>query len=228
MPEASFAVPVEVWRIRISAERADRWRDLLLPDELTRADRYVFPADRDRFTVTRGILRSLLQDRLPLQGRPVEFVFNQYGKPELPGGELRFNVTHSGDFALIAITRQAEVGIDIEEISELRGVDQLAATVFTSAELAEFEALDGEARIRLFFRIWTCKEAVIKAAGAGLSLPVQRIQIDFADTGVGVSAPSGTLPPGPWSLCEIDTPPGYASALAVQASAISLKISDWF
>ncbi|HXA53168.1 MAG TPA: 4'-phosphopantetheinyl transferase superfamily protein [Candidatus Acidoferrum sp.] len=226
MTAALFAIPVEVWRVRISAERADRWRDLLLPDEIARAARFVFPADRDRFTVTRGVLRSLLQRHLP-QNRPLEFVFNQWGKPELPGGEPRFNVAHSGDFALIAIAQQADIGIDIEQASELRRVDELAPSVFTSAELATFAGLRGDARTRFFFRTWTCKEAAIKAAGAGLSIPVDRIQIDFTGDGASISAPPGTLPPGPWSLHEIDGPPGYASAVAVRADAISLKIRDW-
>jgi 4'-phosphopantetheinyl transferase len=218
---------VEVWRVRISAEPADRWRDSLLPDEIARAARFVFPADRNRFTVTRGVLRSVLQRHLPPQARPLEFVFNRWGKPELPGGEPRFNVTHSGDFALIAIAQHADVGVDIEEASAPRRVDELAASIFSSTELARFACLSGEARVRFFFRTWTCKEAVIKAAGEGLSIPVDRIQINFTDDGVGVSAPPGTLPPGPWSLHEIDAPPGYAAAIAVRADAISLKIGDW-
>jgi 4'-phosphopantetheinyl transferase len=227
MPGASLAVPVEVWRVCISTERADRWRDLLLPDERVRADRFIFSVDRDRFTVTRGVLRTLLQRHLPPQDRPLEFALNRYGKPEVPGGEPRFNVTHSGDYALIAIAQGADVGIDIEQSSVRRSIDELAATVFSSAELATFEDLRGDARTRFFFRIWTCKEAVIKAAGAGLSIPVDRIQIDFTDDGVRVSASPGTLPPGPWTLHEIDAPLGYASAIAARAEAISLTIREW-
>ena len=227
MTPASSAIPVDVWRVRISAEPADRWRDSLLPDEIARAGRFVFAADRDRFTVTRGVLRSLLQRYLPPHARPVEFVFNQWGKPAVGGGGPRFNVTHSGDFALIAIAQHADVGVDIEQASEPRRVDDLAASVFTSTELARFACLRGDARTRFFFRTWTCKEALIKAAGAGLSIPVDRIQIDFTPDGARVSAPLGTLPAGPWSLHEIDAPEGYASAIAVRAEAISLKISDW-
>jgi 4'-phosphopantetheinyl transferase len=227
MAVASFAIPVEVWRVRISAEPADRWRASLLPDEIARAARFVFPADRDRFTVTRGVLRSLLQRHLPSQARPLEFVFNRWGKPELPGGEPRFNVTHSGDFALIAIAQHADVGVDIEEVSALRRVEELAASIFTSIEFARFACLDGEARTRFFFRTWTCKEALIKAAGAGLSIPVHRIQIDFTDDGAAVSASPGTLPPDPWSVHEVDAPPGYAAAVAIRADAISVKIRDW-
>jgi 4'-phosphopantetheinyl transferase len=225
MTAASFAIPVEVWRIQISAEPVDRWREFLLPDEVARADRFVFPADRNRFTVTRGVLRSLLQPHLPVGARPVEFVFNQWGKPEIPGGGPRFNVTHSGDFALIAIA-QADVGVDIEQTSSLRRVDDLAASVFTNTELARFECLRGDARTSFFFRTWTCKEALIKAAGAGLSIPVDRIQIDFTPEGASVLAPPGTLPPGPWSLHELDAPEEYTAAVAVRADAMNLKIRD--
>jgi 4'-phosphopantetheinyl transferase len=226
MTAASSAIPVEVWRIQISVEPADRWREFLLPGELARAGRFVFPADRNRFTVTRGVLRSLLQRDLPRDARPIEFVFNQWGKPEIPEGGPRFNVTHSGDFALIAIA-QADVGIDIEQISALRRVDELAPSVFTSTELARFASLSGDARTSFFFRTWTCKEALIKAAGAGLSIPVDRIQIDFTPDGASVLAPSGTLPPGPWSLRELDAPAGYAAAVAIRAGAMNLKIQEW-
>jgi 4'-phosphopantetheinyl transferase len=227
MIAASFAIPVEVWRVQISAEPVDRWREFLLPDELARAGRFVFPADRNRFTVTRGVLRSLLQRQLPSEARPVEFVFNQWGKPEIPEGEPRFNVAHSGDFALIAIAAQADVGVDIEQISALRRVDELAASVFTSTELARFARLRGDARTSFFFRTWTCKEALIKAAGAGLSIPVDRIQIDFTPDGASVIAPPGALPPGPWSLHELDAPEDYAAAVAVRAGAMNLKIQEW-
>lgn len=187
----------------------------------------MFSVDRDRFTVTRGVLRTLLQRHLPPQDRLLELAFNQYGKPELTGGEPRFNVTHSGDYALIAIAQGVDVGIDIEQSSVARSIDELATTVFSSTELARFHDLRGDARTRFFFRIWTCKEAVIKAAGAGLSIPVDRIQIDFSDDGASVSSSPGTLPPGPWTLHEIDVPPGYASAIAVRAKAIGLTIRDW-
>jgi 4'-phosphopantetheinyl transferase len=223
----TFPVRVEVWRVDVSTEPAARWRESLLPDELARADRYLFEADRGRFTVTRGVLRKLLQRYRPDHEGPLEFVCNQWGKPALPCGEPRFNVSHSGDFALIAIAPGVEVGVDIEQVDIARRLDQLAETVFSRRELESFSRLQGDERVRFFFRTWSCKEAVIKAAGAGLSILVDRIQIEFGESSATVQAEPGALPAGPWSLQVLDAPSDYAAAVAARAAPIELAVYDW-
>lgn len=228
MSAAASAVPVDVWRLRVVPDAAARWRDYLLPDELTRAGRFMFDADRARFTITRGALRSLLRRYRQDIAGPLEFVVNQWGKPGLAQGEPRFNVTHSGDWALIAIAHGADVGIDIEHVAIPRHLDELAKSVFTSRELETFATLQGASRHRFFFRTWTCKEAVVKAVGGGLSIPVDRLEMEFGERGLAMVHPDPEdLTPPPWSIQEIDVAEDYAAAVAVRALSIHLQVYDW-
>jgi 4'-phosphopantetheinyl transferase len=218
-------VDLDVWRVRVSAVPEAGWRPFLDSGELAQADRFHFAADRDRFAVTRSVLKRLLQQR---RAGAVEFIFNRWGKPALADGEPHFNVSHSGDYALIAIAPGVEVGIDVEYLARPLRIEELARSVFAPGEFEIFSRLDGPRRDRFFFRVWTCKEAVMKAAGAGLSIPPERIEIGFAGDGTPtVRADAEVLPEGPWSLHEIDVAEGYAAAAAVRTASIHLRVFDW-
>ncbi len=228
MSALPLTAPVDVWRVWVPTEPAAKWRDCLFPAERARADRFVFEADRARFTVTRGILRTLLRPYLAGSADPPELLLNPWGKPALPAGEPRFNVTHSGDLALIAIARGADVGIDVEHHAIHRPLDDLARIVFTPKECATLARLQGDDRNRFFFRTWTCKEAVVKAIGGGLSIPVDRLGMEFGERGlVTVHPERENLAPPPWWIREIDVPDGYSAAIAVRADAIRLQVHDW-
>jgi len=228
MSAPPLTVPVDVWRVWVPTEPAAKWRDCLFPAERTRADRFVIEADRSRFTVTRGVLRTLLRLCLPDSADPLEFVLNPWGKPALQAGEPRFNVTHSGDLALIAIARGADVGIDVEQQAIPRRLDDLAQTVFTARECETLASLHGDRRNRFFFRTWTCKEAVVKAVGGGLSIPVDRLEMEFGEGGwATVHLDTEDLAPPPWSIREIEVPEDYAAAIAVRADTIHLQVHDW-
>src|SRR5215211_4409844 len=109
---------VDVWRasLRLPVNVLNKLENTLSEDERERAAQFHFPADRDRFIAAHGCLRDVLGRYLHC--RPDEFTFsaNQYGKPALCNRQLEFNLSHSGDFALIAITRDRRVGIDVERI----------------------------------------------------------------------------------------------------------------
>jgi len=218
---------VDVWRVRVSGSVPADWRRFLNPPELARADRFRVAADRDRFTVARGVLKRLLQERRKGTG-PLEFVVNQWGKPAVSDGEPRFNVSHSGDYVLIAIASGAEVGVDIEHMAAPRRLDELARSVFAAREFEMFGQLQGAERDRFFFRIWTCKEAVVKAAGAGLGIPLDRVEIELGGCGMArIHTEPQVLPQTPWSLHEIAVGEEYAAAAAVRANLVRLEIHDW-
>jgi 4'-phosphopantetheinyl transferase len=165
---------VHVWRAVLDGWPPSRITELaqtLSTDEQARAARLVRPDDRSRFTVARAILRDILSRYVGVL--PGELVFSQakQGKPHLiqPSVPLQFNVSHSAERLLIAISDGPAVGVDIERLRALPDLMELAARFFSVREHSALLSLEGWERIGAFFNAWTRKEAVMKARGDGLT-----------------------------------------------------------
>lgn len=158
-----------------------------LQQTLSRSEReklesFARPALRRRYLYTRAALRQLLCARLDTQPSQLAIQQTQYGKPFLPDTNVAFNVSHSGDLALVAIGgARWHVGIDIERIIPLSDLRLLARRVLTPHELSTLSSdktLAADKR-RGFFRYWTCKEAYLKAIGTGLQTDMSHIEIEL-------------------------------------------------
>jgi 4'-phosphopantetheinyl transferase len=203
---------VELHTVDLRAEGHpwESWVADLAPAERARADRFAFPEGRRRFVVGRVTLRRLLGSRLGVPAAEVQLIDGAHGKPALApchdaiANGLSFNLTHSGELALVALG-QGDLGVDLE--SPLRVVDAMAVVrrFFSEAERNGFESLPaGADRDRLFFRVWTRKEALVKAVGRGLSCPLSSFTVPIGDLppeGVRIDCPeqSGRR----WRLFEI-------------------------
>ena len=157
----------------------------LLDDaERRRADRFLYPGPRRRFILLRAALRSLLCDRLGCRNDALAFRAAEHGKPyAVAHGEpasLQFNVSDSGVHGLIAVAPAGRLGIDVEERSDKRDLDGLSETVFGLDEQAVVGAAAGGQRTETFYRLWTVKEALLKALGTGLYLDVSGFQAPAA------------------------------------------------
>jgi 4'-phosphopantetheinyl transferase len=139
----------------------------------------------------------------------LEFERGPAGRPELPGRPLRFSLAHSAGLALVAVTEHADLGTDLERIEPRLAERPSAERYFAPAERASLAGLSGEARLRLFFDLWTQKEAYRKATGEGLT------------AGLGELDWSG------WTLLRPVMPPGYAAAIAVRAADAELRLEPW-
>ena len=146
----------------------------------------------------------------------VTITTNRFGKPGLPPeqnrGGLTFNVSHSGEYALLAFAAGKSLGVDIEEIRARETMIDLAKAILLPREFAEFERLGEAERQRVFFRSWTRKEAFVKGIGEGLSIPLNSVDAEGA--------------PG-WSIHDLDVDPRYAAAVAVQAPTVDLCLWNW-
>ena len=143
-------------------------------EERARACRFVSAGPRRGFALCRAALRALLCDELRCSNERLAFGATEHGKPfaivqGLPA-RIGFNVSHSGKHGLIALAPEGRLGVDVEECVPHRNLDTLIETVFTPDERAELALIEGEDRHRAFFRLWTVKEALVKAEGTGLSL----------------------------------------------------------
>jgi len=167
---------VHTWSVRLDV-RPEAWARLyatLSQDERDRSARFRFARDRLRFVAARGTLRALLGRYLRTRPGRIRFSYNAFGKPELSpafGSRLRFNLSHSAGLALIAITRDAAIGVDVEYIQPHPDYAEIARSTFSAAELDELDRVPSELYDEAFLRRWTRKEALVKARGEGLAGP---------------------------------------------------------
>jgi len=169
---------VQIWRLQPSviAPQYQRFWDLCLADEQTRANRFHQQADRERFVFARGGLRLLIANQLNCTPREIVLSIAETGKPYLPQHPMYFNLSHAGDVILFALSLDQPVGVDVEDASREVDVLSLVERFFHPAEYAMLKSLPEPAQKSTFYQLWTCKEAVVKTIGTGVS----EVFADFA------------------------------------------------
>lgn len=222
---------VHIWRISLdlSTDSVKSIESTLSADELERAARFHFQLDKNRFIVAHGILRKLLGRYLHCDPTELTFSLNQYGKPALVNSALEFNLSHSGNFALIAVTQGRKVGVDVERIRQGISSHVIAQQYFSKSEVAELQSLPIEQRESAFFTCWTRKEAYIKAQGLGLSLPLESFDVSL--TPGQLSILRATRPDlqesARWTLRSLDVELNYAGAVAVEGAALDFRLFSY-
>jgi 4'-phosphopantetheinyl transferase len=204
---------IHVWTetltLRPHAEQAKL--ALLSPDEQERALRLVNPEHRRRFIAARAALREILGRYLDLAPQAVRFSYLEHGKPALGpahASAIRFNLAHSGDLALYAVTLAHRIGIDVERIGN-RNHLAIAERYFSPREIAALKSASEAEQALIFYRIWSRKEAIVKAVGTGLSMPLSSFSV-AADG----EPETLELAHEHWNLLSIATEPGFQAALA--------------
>ena len=217
---------VHVWRVSLDQpdERLDRFRRTLEPDELNRASRFHFDKHRRHFIVARGFLRSVVGRYLETQPEALRFSYGAYGKPALASEHvLRFNLSHSHEVALLAVARDAELGVDVEHIRADFASEEIARRFFSRAEVDVFNALPAEERVEAFFRCWTRKEAYIKAIGKGLSQALDAFDVTLAPGVQAALLRAEEDNVERWEMSDVEVGEGYAGALAVERPVAKVK-----
>ncbi len=221
--------PVHVWRAYLPGERAHLafFLNTLSPDEQARAKRFVRHDDMVSFALCRGILRCVLSRYMDTEPREIRFEYTPLGKPsvcadpETPG--LNFSVSHSGQWALIALGRDRKIGIDVEHVRCDLDVSSIAGRFFSKQEFALIDAAPDGRKQRLFYDLWARKEGYVKALGRGLSMPLNRFVVPL-----GSRAPVRLHPgEGPWLFSTISMGPDYASALVTHPPATHIHQYHW-
>ena len=200
--------------------RALEW---LNAEERVRSGRFLHAGSRRRFTLCRAALRAVLCDRLACSGQQLTFGTSSYGKPfarvdEMPN-PISFNVSHSGSHGLIAVASYGRLGVDIEERISRDDLTSLTDAVLGPNEEREFALLRGNRRTHFFFRMWTLKEALIKALGVGFSQDPAKFEVPLA---IRRGAKTGALrfpdlPRIEWRVDDLGTD-DFAAAVAIEAT----------
>jgi 4'-phosphopantetheinyl transferase len=225
---------VHVWRIGIHwpPERIRGLQRVLSLDEQAKAARFHFAIDRTRYVVGRGVLRQLLARCLELAPDELCFDYNAFGKPSLrgsfSGGQMQFNLSHSGDFVLIAVARGRAVGIDVERIRTDMALNRIAAQFFSPHERTALATLEARQQYEGFFACWTRKEAYIKARGDGLSLPLDQFDVSLlpGEAARLLETRPDSAEARCWILRDLEVGFDYKAALAVQGGGWDLRMWD--
>jgi 4'-phosphopantetheinyl transferase len=204
---------------------------VLSPPERYRASRYKSFVDRRRFILKRGLLRYILSEYLEVNPGHIRFFYKNNGKPVLQtlsgGEEVHFNLSHSNGIAVYAVTRCAEVGIDVEHISDMPDWRDLVMEHFTPKEQAIFDAIPKANQLRAFYQGWTRKEAIVKASGQGIGDGLRQIEVFLLphQSRISLFYKGSEALNSQWVLYDLfNHISGVACALAVQASAVEVRI----
>jgi 4'-phosphopantetheinyl transferase len=216
----TFKNSIEIWSVfqPDHAGDIDLCRTLLNSDELERADKFKNPADAAGFILCRGLLRRILADCLDADPAGLQFNRNQQGKPFLADSELEFNVSHSRDRLLIAVTSGRAVGVDIEFRRSGLSMVSIAKRWFAPDEQTFFQTSENPERD--FFDIWAKKEAYVKALGLGIYKDLNTFAV-----------PVGGKPSFPmigndglWFFQTLEIDSAYAAAVVSEAPPVPVHL----
>ena len=171
---------VQVWHAR-AGEVGDELAALLTDAERSRAERFVFAANRDEFVLGRAMLRQILAQHLDVSPREIQLQLGRFGKPALAGKwslpRAHFSVSHSAGLVVAAFSLDGAIGVDVEDAERFIS-PAVQRQVFTPEERQAWELLSPEEQRQAAVARWTLKEAYLKARGAGLNLPLLGFEFD--------------------------------------------------
>lgn len=224
-------VHVWAWGFGSSEPDVEKHSAWLTDDERERMNRFYFLRHRIQFATSHANLRLILGAYLQCDAKSLRFFTGAFGKPALAGEhgetEISFNLTHTATAGMLAVASGIEVGVDAETIRPI-GPD-VAESHFSASELSDLNTLSGDAWLKGFYRIWTRKEALLKAEGVGLNLPLA----DF-DVSVLPNSDAALLAWRPtvafshlWQLHHLEPVTGVIGALAVSRTPSRITCSSF-
>lgn len=216
---------IDVWRIELTSVDADR--TLLTDDERQRAERLLIDAKRSQFVAGRVALRHILARYVLEPAAELSFDYAEHGKPSLTGASApAFNLSHSYQLALVAVSRSGRVGVDVEHHRSARQLERIAARFFAPVEHQVLIAIPEGERLAAFYRTWTRKEAYLKAWATGLSFASNRFAV--LDGPDGRPALNSTEMPGDdpqaWRFEDLEVGTDYGACVCWEGEITSLRL----
>jgi 4'-phosphopantetheinyl transferase len=226
---------VQVWYsfLNNSARQCAAYDKVLSEKEKERASRFVREIDKTHYILRTGILKKLITRYSGLQPENLQLSYGPYGKPTLDHAinvaHLCFNMSESSGHALYAFTQNREIGVDIEQIRDIPEMEHIVRLHFSEAERAVFASLLAQEKIKSFFNVWTRKEALIKALGGGLSIPLTKLDLSFSSgkPRTFISGDEVLNHRAQWTIQDVSPSPECAAAVAVEGSGFTIKCWNW-
>jgi 4'-phosphopantetheinyl transferase len=223
---------VDVWwaRLVLPPSQLSRLSGCLDEAEQERAGRFHFQRDRARFVASRAVLRHILAGYLGTAPGEIRFGYGLQGKPFLlDRRDLHFNVSHAEDVLVAGVAQGRELGVDVERMFSETVMAEVSGRVLSRPERELFEGLDAGERREWFVRLWTRKEAYIKADGRGMSLPLDRIDVSTFPNRVRLLTDGlDDWPLCPrWTVRNLEAAPGYTAALVSEGLDWQVACFEW-
>ena len=224
-PECLAQKEIHLWMIDLDQSACDP--ETLSQDEEARAARFVRPQDRRRFRVAHSSVRGILGRYLRQPAASLAFESNTAGKPFLQGlgrsHGIFFNLAHSDRHALLAVTSDREVGVDIEIARVFEDLPGMARQIMSSAEWHRFRSIPPESAHDAFFGLWTRKEALLKAVGTGFLSDPREVNLGLANNETAVVTFRETI----WSVEPVAIVSWAKAAIAVEGALPVIRIFRW-
>ena len=226
---------VHLWAawLRVTPGALESLAATLSPDENERSGKFKFEKHRNRFIVGRGALRKILGEYLQAKPEALRFSHSANGKPaladEFVSAGVHFNLAHSEDLALVAVTRIGAIGVDVECIRPVKEVDELVARFFSAREIELFRKLGSDEKTAAFFNLWTRKEALLKATGEGITRSLSLVEVGFlpGEPARLLAIAGDAARAVQWQLRELSPAPGFIGAVAIKAQNLTVQCGRW-
>lgn len=176
---------IHIWYIPLNNEELlDRFIHILSSDELQKANNFHFLRHRKAYLLRKIALRQILSKYCNIEAKHIQFKYTKNQKPYLRCNafQLQFNITSSYNLALLAITTQTPIGVDVEHFRPIDDIMSVTKQFFSTVEISKFITLPTSKQLEAFYTIWTSKEAFVKAIGTGLLFPLQTLTVGFLPT----------------------------------------------
>lgn len=216
---------VDIWYGRLSEHlcRKAELMTLLSDDELGKARGLLREQARNNYIVSRGLLRTALAGYLCCEPRDLQFIVGEHGKPSLAEYSLAFNLSHSGNVLVLAVSNLSTVGVDVETIKPRKSMHGIAQRCFSEREFQHWQQLSPAEQISQFFRLWTIKEAFVKAVGRGIALGLEHCQVDIENPLRFSRIPAEFGPPTAWLATALTLDNQTAAALVTMDCRYELR-----
>jgi 4'-phosphopantetheinyl transferase len=231
-PKKLTCEAIDIWIADVALIRwgYNKIKEILSDDERDRANRYVFERDRRSYVIRRAILRIILGRYLDLRPEQITFRYNRYGKPMLDTQDIFFSLSQSSGCAIYSFAQARQVGVDIERIRVVPDMGRIAKRSFSKAEYESYSFQTKNAKQEVFFKYWSRKEALIKAVGSGISIPLDTFDVstneDRPARQVEMKTSEGKA--CLWTIQDIDLRAGFASAVATEGPDLPVPHTHMF
>lgn len=202
---------------KLSEAKADKERifAMLAEPELERAAKFHFEDDRLRFALGRFLTRSVLGRELARMPETIQFTYTDRQRPVFADADgISFSITHARDLVAVAFVKDARIGIDIEYMERKVDLLGVAEKILSDDDFQVFQALPEDEKVSAFFRVWTRKEAYLKATGEGLTDALKKISVSLQAEEIGTVTDARDQGADNWRLHSLDLVPGYEACVA--------------
>jgi 4'-phosphopantetheinyl transferase len=212
---------VDLWRVPLHCAFD---KNILSPDEIERASRFLLPLLHDRYCAGRCALRVILSTYLHAAPQAIKFSYNENGKP-LVDDKFNFNLSHAGGQMLVGVTQGRMLGVDIETRDRRTESESIARRFLSSHEVEQLLQFPIDERGAAFLRCWVRKEAYVKALGTGIGGGLQNFSVSLADCAV-----TSLLWPGDaagWTFYDVEMGPEFIASVALTSNPCELRVFDY-